>query len=335
MRSRKRIYRRRWQALRLRRAHSATGSGSSRRIADGVGGEYASFARLQRHDRPRIGRRPRASEGRKRCCRPRGRLARRSFRRQYRGAGCRAARPQSASLGGLARRSRGARLHRTGGHLRGCVSSGPGAPADRGARSRIRPRHGAFRDWKQRVTPAPDGRCTPPEPVPDPAKWPGLAQCPLFRGPFYLLGASVRDDRRKILELCEQRALSANAEACGKACADLISPRRRLAAELGWFPGVAPGRAARMLGLLRETPHSVRAECGFPPLARANLTSALWSTVRVTDPPAKIAALMQETATLASKVSAPEIQQAINADRSISGFPPVASSDDVEAALAE
>jgi hypothetical protein len=185
------------------------------------------------------------------------------------------------------------------------------------------------------VTPAPDGRCTPPEPAPDPTKWPGLAQCPLFRGPFYLLGASVRDDRRKILELCEQHALSANAEACGKARADLINPRRRLAAELGWFPGVAPGRAVQMLGLLRENPDAVRAESGLPPLARANLMSALWSTVRVTDPPAQIAALMQETATLASKVSAPEILQAINADRSISGFPPVASSDDVEAALAE
>ena len=51
-----------------------------------------------------------------------------------------------------------------------------------------------------------------------------------------------------------------------------------------------------MLGLLRENPDAVRAECGLPPLARANLTSALWSTVRVTDPPAQIAALMQETA---------------------------------------
>ena len=63
--------------------------------------------------------------------------------------------------------------------------SGPGAPGGlRGAGSRIRPRHGAFRDWKRRVTPAPDGLCTPPEPAPDPAKWPGLAQCALFRAPF-------------------------------------------------------------------------------------------------------------------------------------------------------
>jgi hypothetical protein len=63
--------------------------------------------------------------------------------------------------------------------------------------------------------------------------------------------------------------------------------------------------------------------------------SALWSTVGIVDPPAQIAALMQETATVASKVSAPQILEAVNADRFISGFPPIGSSDDIEAALAE
>ena len=62
--------------------------------------------------------------------------------------------------------------------------------------------------------------------------------------PFSLLGATIRDDRKRIMDLAEEKSLELDAEICQKARSDLINPRTRLAVEMGWLPGVSPRRAA-------------------------------------------------------------------------------------------
>ena len=58
--------------------------------------------------------------------------------------------------------------------------------------------------------------------------------------PFYILGLSCSADRRTIIEKAEELAFAddANAEKYEEAKNILLNPKRRLEAEIGWFPGI-------------------------------------------------------------------------------------------------
>jgi hypothetical protein len=139
------------------------------------------------------------------------------------------------------------------------------------------------------------------------------------RNPFHILGATPRDDRRRILELYEERSLRADADLCRQARADLINPRSRLAAELGWLPEAVSSAQA----------HELRA------LAHANFLAALWESLGPDEPPARIAALICETAGVLNRVSASEVLRDINADRVASGFPVISNEQQVHAEVSE
>jgi hypothetical protein len=86
----------------------------------------------------------------------------------------------------------------------------------------------------------------------------------LTASPFYLLGASLRDDRTKIAEAVE-RALEdgdIDEQAIIRAQQTLMAPKPGLAAELAWLPGIAPVRARQLV----EAP-CIEAEVlsGLPP----------------------------------------------------------------------
>ena len=65
----------------------------------------------------------------------------------------------------------------------------------------------------------------------------------LSRNPFWVLGATTRDDRRRIVELCDALALELGGDDAQKARAALTNPRARLSQEVAWLPGVAPKKA--------------------------------------------------------------------------------------------
>jgi hypothetical protein len=157
----------------------------------------------------------------------------------------------------------------------------------------------------------------------------------LFSNPFNLLGATTRDDRRKILELAERQALNGNGDACEKARSELTNPRNRLSAELGWLPGVAPSKGLQLISLLRDDPAAIRAEKGLPLLAHLNLLAASWSAIPGSASPRDIAGLIQETSILAGRLVPLDILRDINEDRAVSGFPPVPSVDQVESMMGE
>ena len=74
----------------------------------------------------------------------------------------------------------------------------------------------------------------------------------VFESPFYILGASPRDDRRVLMDKADERALLSDAEAVGRARAALMDPRERLVAELRWFPGASDDDVAKILDWFRE-----------------------------------------------------------------------------------
>jgi hypothetical protein len=152
--------------------------------------------------------------------------------------------------------------------------------------------------------------------------------------PFFVLGATTHDDRRKLVVLAETRGLQLESGVCDQARADLSNPRSRLSAEIDWFPGVSPGQVAVLLERLRTDPQSIRREPGLPALARANLLAAVWRGYRAEAATSGVAEFIIETGAIVDEISAAAVMRDINADRTISGFPPVQSEEQVQAELA-
>ena len=157
----------------------------------------------------------------------------------------------------------------------------------------------------------------------------------LHRNPFFLLSATSRDDRRRIVELAEERSLAIDHEACQKARSDLTNPRTRLGAEIAWLPGVSPRKAEQLARRVLEDPLSIRSESGLPALAHANLMAAAFEAIGDQDAPDDVAAFIQEIGDLVECLTVEDILRDINEDRAISGFPEIKSCEQVESELTE
>jgi hypothetical protein len=162
-----------------------------------------------------------------------------------------------------------------------------------------------------------------------------LKETALHRNAFWLLGATTRDDRRRIVELAEGKALDHDHDTCQKARADLTSPRTRLAVEVAWLPGVSPKKAAQLVRQILQDPLAARTETGLPSLAHANLMVAAFEAVDAEDSADEVAKFIQEMAHLVDELSIDDVLRDINEDRAVSGFPEIKARDQVENELAE
>ena len=162
-----------------------------------------------------------------------------------------------------------------------------------------------------------------------------LKDTDLHHNPFFLLGATTRDDRRRIVELADEKSLELDHEACQKARSDLTRPRTRLGAEMSWLPGVSPKKAAQLVGQLFQNPMFIRMESGLPSLAHANLMAAAFKVVGTKDDPEDLSSFIQEMAYLVDEIAVDDIIRDINEDRLIAGFSEVLSKEPVETELIE
>jgi len=157
----------------------------------------------------------------------------------------------------------------------------------------------------------------------------------LHKNPFHVLGATTRDDRQRILALAEERALRGDPDLANNARADLTTPRRRLTAEVGWLPGIAPRRAAQLLKTLSQNPLLLREEEGLSALARANVLASVWESVGEGYDKSTVAGFILESAKALADVDPTAVLRDINEDRSVSGFPQVSDVTQLEGPLNE
>lgn len=162
-----------------------------------------------------------------------------------------------------------------------------------------------------------------------------LSTTALHANAFALLGANPRDDRRRIVELAEERSLEIDHELCQKARSDLTNPRNRLSVEVAWLPGVSPARAKGLLDQLLRDPISIRDEDGLPDLAFANLLAAVFESVGATDSAKDVAEFIEQMADHVEYLDPDDALRDINEDRLISGFPEVGSTDQIESEFVE
>ena len=157
----------------------------------------------------------------------------------------------------------------------------------------------------------------------------------LHQTPFAILGVTTRDDRRRIVELAEEKSLELDHGVCQKARSDLTNPRTRLSAEIAWLPGVSPRRASQLVEGLLHDALAVREESGLPTLAHLNLLAAAFEAVDSEHDAEDLASFIQEVAYLVDEIDPEDVLRDINEDRAVSGFPEVRALDQIEAELAE
>jgi len=162
-----------------------------------------------------------------------------------------------------------------------------------------------------------------------------MVKTALHQSPFAVLGVTTRDDRRRIVELAEEKSLELDHEDCQKARSDLTNPRSRLSVEMGWLPGVSPHKASQLVESLLQDPMAIREESGLPTLAHLNLLAAAFESVEGGHDADDLAGFIMETAYLAEELSPEDVLRDINEDRAVSGFPEVRALDQIEAELSE
>jgi hypothetical protein len=157
----------------------------------------------------------------------------------------------------------------------------------------------------------------------------------LHQTPFAILGVTTRDDRKRIVELAEEKSLVLDHDVCQKARSDLTNPRTRLSAEIAWLPGVSPRKASQLVENLLHDPMAVREESGLPTLAHLNLLAAAFEAVDGEHDTEDLASFIQEVGYLVDEIDPEDVLRDINEDRAVSGFPEVRALDQIEAELAE
>lgn len=157
----------------------------------------------------------------------------------------------------------------------------------------------------------------------------------LHANPFYVLGVTTRDDRRKIVDLAEERALIFDHDLCQIARSHLTNPRTRLCAEMSWMPGVAPRVAEKLALALLADSTSFRSDQSVPELAKANLMAAALELGCDDETVDDISESIRAFAWVVEGIDATDVLRDVNEDRAISRFPEIKAVDLIEEELAE
>ena len=142
----------------------------------------------------------------------------------------------------------------------------------------------------------------------------------VFDTPFWILGANSRDNRRRIMELAEEKSLLADEEVIATASSTLTNPRKRLGAEISWLPGLGPKRASELIAMLQSNPSDIPDQDGIPSLARANLLVAGLKSMSEKIDKEDLPDWIVEIAEAYDDVAPEEVLSLINEEREVSGL---------------
>ena len=135
------------------------------------------------------------------------------------------------------------------------------------------------------------------------------------------------------MDLAEEKSLVSDEAGIRDATAVLTNPRRRLAAEIGWLPGLGPKRISEAISTLEREPANVRGLSSLPSLARANLLAD--GLIRIVEqlPQREVALWIVELADAHDEIEPEQTVTALNEERSVAGFPAISDLQSVEAEI--
>ncbi len=158
----------------------------------------------------------------------------------------------------------------------------------------------------------------------------------ILGNPFYILGATPLDSRRKINALAEDKSLFMNTAEVSEARDILINPSKRLAAELRWFPGLSKDQTAELLIFFSELQAgNIPDDPNILDLNNlAELNSRIYALpYRELNDIYKVKYLILEISRLYESIGIKGLTDEINHDREIGGFPTVSGTAEVEEAI--
>lgn len=153
--------------------------------------------------------------------------------------------------------------------------------------------------------------------------------------PFAILGATIHDNRRRILERSEELSLSIGEDICKKCQADLTNPRSRLKSELAWLPGIKPDQVEGLINLCEDEPNKVFQYNLSSKISQLNLMTEVFIRLEVTSFEQDIVDMITQAGFISTRIFATEVVNMINADRSMSGFPAIELDARIESELEE
>lgn len=157
----------------------------------------------------------------------------------------------------------------------------------------------------------------------------------ILDNPFHILRATLRDSRQRIVERTEERSIIDDPDRCENARAILTHPRKRLAAELGWLPGLSPKRIAAAIQVLKSDITKITIFDSLPPLARANLYAAALPKVAGRLDRSTLLGWIIGLAEASEEIDGSSVMRLINEERAVAGFPTVSDETVIDAELTE
>lgn len=150
----------------------------------------------------------------------------------------------------------------------------------------------------------------------------------LKQNPFFVLGASTKDDMHRLAQLTDEAELFGD-DGAEAAFAALTHTMHRLDAEVRWLPG-APDAAVKTIAAYacRKEPSAYPDLSDMPALAQLNACRALLETWKIDDRESALA-LCRSLSVLWCGINAQEVMDLLNADRSAASLPLIVEVRDV------
>jgi hypothetical protein len=148
----------------------------------------------------------------------------------------------------------------------------------------------------------------------------------ISENPFCRINARAHHNRAKLIDLADTQGLVGDPDDAARALSDLTNPRKRVAAEVAWFPGVSAAHADVLLSMLKTPPILLSNAQDLPPpgMARANLLAAGLRRLDAEDrTPSSVAVWIMEISTSFEYAEPDTLMLLINDDRMVSGFPEI------------
>ncbi|MBF0319507.1 MAG: hypothetical protein HQL01_06875 [Nitrospirae bacterium] len=152
----------------------------------------------------------------------------------------------------------------------------------------------------------------------------------LFQNPFYIIGINTRNSKQTIVEICDAKSLTFDADFCTRYRSVLTHPRNRLSAELAWLPGFSPVGAQVLIEKIEKDPNALLSSLdGIAPLARCN---ALITYIDYHKPKegGQISKLFIEIALSFDHIDHANLLTVINEDRQIAKIPVIQDIENIK-----
>ena len=153
----------------------------------------------------------------------------------------------------------------------------------------------------------------------------------LTSNPFYVLDATPSDDRHRIIALANDRRPDVNKGVIQEARNTLLTPRKRLTAEIAWLPGLERKEIRQVLAAKDKHPDCGRWFIRLPALTRANLMAdGLVEVNPVIVSSSELAAWIVDFAATHDRIQAEEVTTIVNQARLKSDIPMESQQDVTE-----